>query len=92
MTEMRAGAPPQRQSLIDCGSGYVTDTLSAADAMHAELLRQCANLMEAVAGTPAAADLERIASLVEAYEQARWWPVEDALKEAMGGKGRRGDE
>lgn len=47
----------------------------AADAMHAELLRQCDALMGAEAGTDEAADLERISKLVADYEEVRW-PVD----------------
>jgi hypothetical protein len=47
----------------------------AADAMHAELLRQCDALMGAEAGTDEAADLERISRLVAEYEEVRW-PVD----------------
>lgn len=44
----------------------------AADAMHAELLRQCNALMEAAAGSDDADDLERISKLVAEYEEVRW--------------------
>lgn len=45
---------------------------AAADKMHAELLRQCDDLMAAEAGTDDASDLERISKLVVEYEEVRW--------------------
>ncbi len=57
----------------------------AADAMHAELLRQCDALMCAEAGTDDATDLDRISKLVAEYEELRWpidhTPIQKTLKE-----------
>lgn len=44
---------------------------AAADAMHAELLRQVEGLMDATDGQRAA-DLDRISTLVAGYEELRW--------------------
>lgn len=44
----------------------------AADAMHAELLRQCDALMYAEPASEEAAELGRISKLVAEYEEVRW--------------------
>jgi hypothetical protein len=49
----------------------------AADAMHAELLRQCDALMGAAEGTEQADDLQRISKLVADYEEVRW-PIDQS--------------
>lgn len=46
--------------------------------MHAELLKQCKELMGAVPGSRGEKILSRIAPIVEAYEQARW-PIGEPL-------------
>lgn len=76
MTETKASAPAAQPSLTQSGRESAASSLSAADAMHAELLRQCAELMGAVPGSAAERLLARIAPIVEAYEQARWPIVE----------------
>lgn len=75
MTETKASAPEQPPKLTPSGSESATNILDAADAMHAELLKQCDELMDAMPGTNGARLLERISKVVEAYEQARW-PLE----------------
>ena len=72
MTETSASAPQVPPQSTISMTGCATELLSAADALHAELLAQCDRLMGACEGTKAAAKLERIAPIVEAYEQARW--------------------
>lgn len=72
MTETNGNAPAQQQLSMTSMTECATELLSAADALHTELLAQCERLMGACEGTKAAAKLERIAPLVEAYEAARW--------------------
>ena len=74
-TETNESALSQPPTLTPHGIEYASASLSAADAMHAELLSQCERLMDAEAETKAAEDLERLSKLVEDYEQARW-PLE----------------
>lgn len=72
MTETSENAQAQPQPSMTSTTECATELLSAADALHTELLAQCEKLMGACEGTKAAARLERIAPLVEAYEAARW--------------------
>ena len=78
MTETKASAPAAQPSLTPSGRECATASLSAADAMHAELLRQCSDLMGATPGSHGEATLRRVATIVEAYEQARW-PIGEPL-------------
>lgn len=72
MTETKQSAREQMPSSMLNGSASVIATLTAADAMHAELLRQIDALMDAEYGTTKADDLGRLAKIVEDYETARW--------------------
>ena len=74
-TETSESALAPQQKLTQHGNECATNLSDAADAMHAELLRQCDDLMDSMPGTHGAKLLQRIAPLVEAYEQARW-PLE----------------
>ena len=78
MTETKQSAPAPQPSVTPNGSPSATATLSAADAMHAELLRQCHDLMGSADGSEGSRLLARIAPIVEAYEQARW-PIGEPL-------------
>lgn len=72
MTATSANAQDHQPKLTGSGTECATDILRAADAMHAELLKQVASLMGAEADTPQSAELVRLADIVETYEQARW--------------------
>lgn len=78
MTETKQNARTAPPSSTENGSAYATHTLRAADAMHAELLRQCDELMGAAPGSAAEKLLARIAPIVESYEQVRW-PIGEPL-------------
>jgi hypothetical protein len=51
---------------------HATHLRVEADKMHAELLRQCDELMGANEGTQEARDLERLSKIVADYEEVRW--------------------
>lgn len=72
MPETKPNAQPVPQSSTASGSASATAILIAADAMHAELLRQCADLMGSAEGSAGSHLLARIAPIVEAYECVRW--------------------
>lgn len=73
MTETKRSARKHRASSIQNGNASATASLlKAADALHSELLSQIEALMNCRAGSKRAADLERIATVVEHYEQKRW--------------------
>ena len=79
----KPSARAQRKRSTRSGSKSATTILSAADALHAELLEQVKALMNAREGSKRCADLTRIGAVVEAYERVRW-PIIQAVEQGAG--------
>ena len=78
MSKTQANAPRRMRRVTSSGQPCVTTTFAAADKLYEELLAQCEALMDARKGSKRAAELMRLAKIVEAYEDARW-PIEPVM-------------